>query len=267
MGAKGWSDELMAYKVFRQGEPPSQRDLQMLMDQGVIVASSTARPFAPHEGMLIYEIDTHGYMWYNGTTWVALGSAIDAWVSDNDLAVPGNLSANGTFNATGAATVASLTATNDVTARGIIVSRAIDGKLGSGSTDTTTASNNADNNNIISGNIQNTPVIAGRAYRVSGQISCLSSVANTRGSFKLWNGSVDGTRLGGDSNFRCPATNFQSFTFQFFFSAVSTETIANINMSVAKIDAASGGSITARVDGNFFTIVEDLGAASVFAGM
>ena len=47
----------MAYKVFRQGEPPSQRDLQMLMDQGVIVASSTARPFAPHEGMLIYEIE------------------------------------------------------------------------------------------------------------------------------------------------------------------------------------------------------------------
>jgi hypothetical protein len=256
----------MAYKIFRQGEPPSQRDLQMLMDQGVIVATSTTRPFAPHEGMLIYQSDTNGYMWYNGTTWVALGSAIDAWVSGSNLSVPGNLSAGGTLGVTGAATVASLASSGSVTMQGSIVSRVVDGKVGSGSTDTTTALTGTTNENIISGNIQNTPVISGRFYRVSGQISLLSSVANIRGSLKLWNGSVDGTRLGGDSNFRSPATNFQSYSFAFAFAAVSTETIANINMSIAKIDGATSGSVTARIDGNFFTIVEELGLASAISG-
>jgi hypothetical protein len=255
----------MPYKIFRQGEPPSQRDLQMLMDQGVIVASSTQRPFAPHEGMLIYEIDTHGYMWYNGTTWVALGSAIDAWVSGSNLSVPGNLSANGTLTASGAATVASLASTNDITMRGQIVSRVVDGRVGSGTTDTTT--NTTTNNfNLIGGNTQNVPVISGRAYRVQGQISMLTGTADTRASLRLWNGSVDGAgRLGGDSNVRVDGTNYRSYQFGWVFEVTTTETISNLNISIAKIDAG-GATVTARVDGNFFVIVEELGGSGVITG-
>lgn len=257
--------QLVTYKIFRQGEPPSQRDLQTLMDQSVIVCTSTSRPYAPHEGMLIYEIDTNFYKWYNGSVWAALGSAIDAWISGNNLSVPGNISAGGDATFSGETTTASLAATGDITFRGSIPNRTVDGKIGTGSTQTGVAGTT--NTVIGAANAQNTPQIAGRVYRASGQISIMTTAAGLRAGLKLWNGSVGGTQLGGDSNVRTDgASNFRSYQFCFVWSAPTTETIANVNMSIAKLDATSG-TVTAQVDGNYILIIEELGMASAIGGL
>jgi hypothetical protein len=251
----------MAYKVFRQGEPPSQRDLQMLMDQSVIVATSTARPFAPHEGMLIYELDTNGFAWYNGTVWVALGgSPVDAWVSGSDFSVPGNLSANGTFTATGAASVASLASANDITIGGFNIGRLVDGKVVGSNSSTGSVSVRT----VVPGaNAQNVSVIQDRCYRASGMISISGSVVNSRAALTLWDGTVGTTKLGADVNCRYQ-TNFQSYPYAFIWRASATGTIANLNLAVQIID---GGNCTAQTDGNYFMVVEQLGSASVVGGL
>lgn len=255
----------MTYKIFRQGEPPSQRDLQTLMDQSVIVCTSTSRPFAPHEGMLIYEIDTNFYKWYNGSVWAALGSAIDAWISGNNLSVPGNISAGGDATLSGNLTASAITATGDITTRGNTPSRAVDGKfVGTGGSVGVT---NTTNTVIPSSNAQSVPVVAGRAYRASGQISISSSVNDIRASLRLWNGTVGGTQLGGDTNLRVDGTgNLRSYPFQFVWSAPTTETIANINLSIAKIDATAA-TVTAQTDGNYILLIEELGSSSLIGGL
>lgn len=260
----------MAYKIFRQGESPSQRDLQMLMDQSVIVATSTSRPFAPHEGMLIYEVDTNKFMWYNGTTWVALGSAIDAWISGNNLAVPGNLSAGGTLVASGAATVDSLASTNDVTMRGSTLVRVVDGRATGGGSTTTIGTGDT---NIGSANIQNTPVIAGRAYLGFVQIDFHpigATVGESRIEVKLWNGSVGTSQLGGTYRWMTGAhigtTINRACTAYFIWNAPSTETISNINISAAKSHNTANGW-NAEVNAAYVAAIMEIGQASVITGL
>jgi len=261
----------MAYKIFRQFESPSQRDLQMLMDQSVIVCTSTTRPFAPHEGMFVYESDTNGYKWYNGTTWVSLSSVIDAWISGNNLSVPGNLSAGGTLTSTGDATVANLSAATLVTMAGSIVNRTVDGKAGG--TAQTTAIGATTDTNLTGANIQNTPVVAGRAYLAVFQIDINPSgtLGESRLEFKIWNGSVGGTQLGGTVRVVTGSTTVgsglnRSLRFWFMWQAPSTQTIANINISAYKSHKTANGW-NAEVNSAYVAVVMEIGAASAIAGI
>lgn len=260
----------MAYKIFRQFESPSQRDLQMLMDQSVIVCTSTTRPFAPHEGMFVYESDTNGYKWYNGTTWVSLSSVVDAWISGNNLSVPGNLSAGGTLTSTGDATVANLAAATLVTMAGSIVNRTVDGKAG-GTIQTTAIAANSDTN-ITGANIQSTPVVATRAYLAFIQIDVnpAATLGDSRIEFKLWNGAVGGTQLGGTVRWftgtpTVAAVN-RSSQFWFMWQAPSTTTIANINLSASKTQG-TGNVWSAEVNSAYVAVVMEIGAASAITGI
>lgn len=260
----------MAYKIFRQFESPSQRDLQMLMDQSVIVCTSTTRPFAPHEGMFVYESDTNGYKWYNGTTWVSLSSAVDAWISGNNLSVPGNLSAGGTLTSTGDATVANLAAATLVTMAGSIVNRTVDGRAG-GSVATTAVG--AASDTLVSGaNLQNTPVVATRGYLGFVQIDFnpTGTIGESRIELKLWNGSVGGTQLGGTVRWMTgtPIAGSVNRSCQcwFLWQAPSTTTIANINLSVSKSHNTANGW-NAEVNSAYAAVVMELGAASAITGI
>lgn len=261
----------MAYKIFRQFESPTQRDLQMLMDQSVIVCTSTTRPFAPHEGMFIYESDTNGYKWYNGTTWVSLSSAVDAWISGNNLSVPGNLSAGGTLTSTGDATVANLAAATLVTMAGSVVNRTVDGRAGGSVTTTAVA---ATSDTLITGaNVQNTPVVATRAYLAFVQID-FNPITGTQGDsrieLKLWNGSVGGTQLGGTVRWMTgiPVGTGINRSCQcwFMWQAPSTTTISNINLSASKSHNTTN-LWNAEVNSAYAAVVMEIGAASAITGI
>lgn len=64
----------MGYRTFAAGEKPTAAQMQdYLMDQVVIVCTSTTRPSSPVEGMTIYETDTDKLLIYTTatTTWKA----------------------------------------------------------------------------------------------------------------------------------------------------------------------------------------------------
>jgi hypothetical protein len=63
----------VAFKIFAGGATLSAADLNdYLMEQAVVVCTSSTRPSSPHEGMTIYESDTNLYKIYDGSGWVTL---------------------------------------------------------------------------------------------------------------------------------------------------------------------------------------------------
>lgn len=63
----------MAFKIFAGGATLSAADLNdYLMEQAVVVCTSSTRPSSPAEGWTIYETDTDSYSCYNGSAWKTL---------------------------------------------------------------------------------------------------------------------------------------------------------------------------------------------------
>jgi hypothetical protein len=70
----------MPFKTFTAGVLTSSEVNTYLMQQAIIVCTSTTRPSLPTEGMTIYETDTDTYRTYSGSAWeVMLKSG--AWIT------------------------------------------------------------------------------------------------------------------------------------------------------------------------------------------
>lgn len=138
-----------------------------------------------------------------------------------------------------------------------------DGKVGTGTT--TTAIGTTDTN-ISAANNVNTPVVADRAYLALVQLDYFRSTtgALARMDMKLWNGAVGGTQLGGTA--RIPmagplSTARRTLVGIFVWRAASTETIANVNLSLATTDTTVGQNWTAEVNQGFSFTIHEIGSA------
>lgn len=146
---------------------------------------------------------------------------------------------------------------------GTMLTVCVDGKVGTGTT--TTAIGTTDTN-ISSANAVNVPVIADRAYRVIVQLDYFRSTtgALARMDMKLWNGAVGGTQIGGTS--RIPmagplSTARRTLVGNFVWRAVTTQVIANLNVSLATTDTTVGQNWTAEVNAGYSIIIEEIGPA------
>lgn len=138
-----------------------------------------------------------------------------------------------------------------------------DGKVGTGTT--TTAIGTTDTN-ITSANNANTPVIQDRAYMAIVQIDYFrsSTGALARMDMKLWDGAVGGTQLGGTA--RIPmagplSTARRTLVGIFVWRAASTQTMANVNLSLATTDTTVGQNWTAEFNAGFSFTIHEIGAA------
>lgn len=250
----------MPWRVFPSGQNPTAEVIQKyLMNQVVIVCTSTTRPGTPVEGMVIFEADTRSFLVWIGGSWDRFANSND-WDASGNLTVTGNLAVSGNETITGVLTVSG----NDVTIGGFSVNRLVDGKVVAASSNTGDITARTA---IPGANAQNVSVIAGRAYRASGFVSAYGSVAGDRFSLELWNGTVGTTQLGGSVIHRITATGgiYQSWPFTFLWQAPTTESIANLNLSVVRLSGT--GTIRAQTDGNYLMVVEHLGLASHISGL
>ncbi len=250
----------MPWRVFPSGQNPTAEVIQKyLMNQAVIVCTSTTRPGTPVEGMVIFEADTRSFLVWIGGAWDRFANSND-WDASGNLTVTGNLAVSGNETITGVLTVSG----NDVTIGGFSVNRLVDGKVvGSASN---TGEITTTRTTIPGANAQNVSVIANRAYRASGMISVYCTVSGDRFTLELWNGSVGGTQVGGQVNCRSAGGGtYQSYPFSFLWKAPTTESIANLNLSVVRLSGS--GNIQAQTDGNYFMVVEHLGLASNIGGL
>lgn len=252
----------MPWRTFPSGQNPTAEVIQKyLMNQVVIVCTSTTRPGTPVEGMVIFEADTRSFLVWIGGAWDRFANSND-WDASGNLTVTGNLSVSGNETVTGVLTVSG----NDVTIGGFSVNRLVDGKVVASPSDTgnVTTTRTA----IPGANAQNVSVIAGRAYRASGMISVRGNVTNDRFTLEAWDGTVGGAgQLGGAVNCRITPGDgtYQSYPFAFLWEAATTQSIANLNLSVVRL--SGGGNIVAQTDGNYFMVVEHLGLASNIGGL
>lgn len=164
-----------------------------------------------------------------------------------------------------------LTAGQILTADGLnvpaAVVRLVKGKVFTASTADTNSSSTTDVA-VTSANIQNVPVIATRAYRATFVVEYTGTVVADRIQYRLWQGTVGGTQLGGEHRFKIVATTTQytTATIAFVWEAPNTETIGNLNLSVARFTGS--GQVTARVAAAaYLGLVEDLGPASAISGL
>lgn len=266
----------MAYRVFPSGQVPTAEVLQKyLMNQVVITCVSTARPPTPVDGMTILETDTGTFrVWYGGL-WARLAHVGD-WTDSGGLVVPGGLTVTGGATVTGAVSATGnvsgvdVSASGDVSARGLRVSRLVKGKVGTGTATTTLLSLTADTN-IAGANIQNVPVIAGHAYRLTIALDYfrVTTGSISRLDIKAWDGSVGGTQLGGTARVGMsgPAsTARRQFVTVIVWAATATTTIANLNISGQSADAA-GSNWTVEVNLAYVALVEDMGLDSTISNL
>lgn len=259
----------MAYRVFPSGQVPTAEVLQKyLMDQVVITCASTARPPNPIPGMTIFEVDTGTFrVWYGGV-WARLASAGD-WTDGGALTVPGGLTVTGGVTASGTVTGATVAATGSLNLGGLLVSRLVKGKVGSGTTSTNLS--NSGDTNIGAANVQNVPVVSGRAYRTTVSIDYNRSAgtgALDRIEFKLWNGTVGGTQLGGTARVAMTgplSAQNRNVVLVFIWAATATTTIANLNLSGTI--TGTNATWTAEVNAAFSSLVEEIGLTSTITNL
>lgn len=255
----------MAYRVFPSGQVPTAEVLQKyLMNQAVITCVSSARPPTPVVGMVIFETDTAAFRVWSGGVWSLLAK-VGTWEDDGDLSVTGNITATGGISAASAAI------TGAIESGGLMVSRVVKGKVGT-STVTTNISVSTDTN-ISSANVQNVPVISGRAYRTMVSIDYHRSSAGAESAldrleFKLWNGSVGVNQLGGTARITMHgplSAQNRHVNMAFIWAASSTETISNLNLSAT---VSGDNSVwTVEVNSAFSSIVEEIGLASTITNL
>lgn len=259
----------MTYRVFPSGQVPTAEVLQKyLMDQVVITCVSTARPQNPPPGMTVFETDTGTFRVYQGGVWARFAHVGD-WNDSGSLTVPGNLTVGGLTTASaGAAVTGDLAVSGLVNMGGLPVSRLVKGKVAG--TLTITGISATTDTNIIGANVQNVPVISGRAYKTTVAIDYASTGttgALDRFDFKLWNGAVGGSQLGGTVRAQMVnpvSTLNRNVVMTFVWQAPSTTTIANINLS-----GITGTSTAWRVEVNaaFIHLVEEIGLASTITNL
>jgi len=151
---------------------------------------------------------------------------------------------------------------------GNLVTSLVDGKVHVGSLVDTTNSTVGSEVAVLSANAQNTPQIAGHAYRAIVQLSVGVSTANNRLRFRLWNGSLGGTMLGANAPIvrNSVTATFEQKCLVFVWRAPTTQTIANINVGMEFFSGS--GNVQARVENSSYNfIIEDLGLASRIAGL
>lgn len=256
----------MTYRVFPSGQVPTAEVLQKyLMDQVVIGCVSTARPPNPTQGMTVFETDTGTFRVWQGGVWARFAHVGD-WNDAGHLTVPGGLAVTGDMDATADVGAATATITGLITMGGLPVSRLVKGKVSGTQTDTTIGTGDT---NIIGGNVQNVPVIAGRAYRsiVSVDYNTGSSASVGRLDFKLWNGTVGTSQLGGTIRAQMTgaagSASNRNLTMVFIWQAPSTTTIANINMTAL---CSVAGNV-AQINAAFSHMVEEIGLASTITNL
>lgn len=143
----------------------------------------------------------------------------------------------------------------------------VDGKVGSGVTQTNSASTTPVN--IGGANLVNTPMQIDRAYLVIGQISILSTVANDRVTLELWHGTVGtpANKRGASTNLKLTGTanQFQSYIFTFMWRESISGVAANLNLSFFRLSGT--GTCTAQVDSNYTAICLEAGYADRIGGL
>lgn len=257
----------MAYRVFPSGQVPTAEILQKyLMNQVVITCASTARPPTPVEGMTIFEVDTGTFRAWYGGIWARLAKAGD-WTDGGALTVGGDLTVGGSTTVSGTVAGATVSSSGAVNAGGLMVARVVKGKVAGTQTDTAISASS--DTNIGGANVQNVPVIAGRAYMSTVAIDYNTGTTGAIGrfDFKLWNGSVGGSQLGGTVRFPMAGTassaSNRNARMTFVWEAPSTTTIANLNLS----GLSSTSGCFAQINAAFLHIVEEIGLASTITNL
>lgn len=96
----------MPFKTFTAGDVLTASDVNtFLMNQSVIVCTSSTRPSSPVEGQTIYETDTDVYKTYTGSVWVDMGrrmsSTIQSFTATFNNFTLGNGTSTAYFNQIG----------------------------------------------------------------------------------------------------------------------------------------------------------------------
>lgn len=154
----------------------------------------------------------------------------------------------------------------DILLKGLnTASRVVDGKFVGVASSVTSATTTPVT--VPSANAQSVPVVLDKAYRVLVLVSFHSTIAGDRAQFQLWDGTVGVTALGQTQNRKCNTAVgvFENQVLMFTWRATSTQTIANLNLSVARLSGT--GTVTAQTDANYAMIVEEVGNASVMGGL
>lgn len=143
--------------------------------------------------------------------------------------------------------------------------RVVDGKVVSVQTVTTV--NSGSDTNLGGANAQNVYLEDGYAYRVIVCIDHRSSTAGNRLDYKLWEGAVGGTQLGGTNRtfVENTATNFDHAVLIFVWRQVGTSIVSNMNLSAAR--AVGAGSCDVATNLAYSLLVEKIGDANKVGGL
>lgn len=135
-----------------------------------------------------------------------------------------------------------------------------DGKAPGTTTQTTIGTSDT---SISTANIINVDVIAGHAYECEILIDFRNNNSGGRITWKLWDGAVGGTQLGGTNRRFSRVTSTGAFDgekLSFLWKATTTTTITSMNLSAVK-EIVTGSAATAEVNNAYKAIVRDLGPA------
>lgn len=147
---------------------------------------------------------------------------------------------------------------------GVFLTGLIDGKVHSGALVDTANNVVGAEVPVTNANPQNTPQIAGHAYRAIVQLSITGTNVANRARFRLWDGTVGVSQLGAIAplvKINNAATTYEVITLIFVWAASATATLANINLGMEFFSGAGG--VTARIETTSYQfLIEDIGLAS-----
>lgn len=124
--------------------------------------------------------------------------------------------------------------------------------------------------NIGAANIQNVAMEAGYAYRCIVHVDMRNANVGGRLDFKLWDGAVGGTQLGGTNrrwtdNSGAGAANGGT-VLVFIWRATATGVSGNLNLSAIKATVTAGAAAV-EVNSAYSALVEKIGNASQISGL
>lgn len=140
--------------------------------------------------------------------------------------------------------------------------RVVDGKIDSGAAPSTVIG--TVDTNVSGANMQNIYVEDGYYYMALIQIDFRNNNVGGRISWKLWDGALGGSQLGGTCrrfSKVATTTNFESEVLLFVWRQAGTGIIANANLSAVK-EVVTAGAATAQVNAAFTGTVFKCGDAN-----
>lgn len=145
--------------------------------------------------------------------------------------------------------------------------RVIDGKAPGSLTTTPIATTDT---NIATANMQGVYVEDGYAYRVVVNIDFSNANVGGRMEFKLWDGLVGGTQLGGTqrrwTDNSATSTSYGGTILVFLWRQVGTVVMPNVNLSCLK-SGTTAGTANVQVNSAFVCTIEKVGASSKIQGL